>query len=325
MRRRRRARHGRGRTAMLRARSATPRRGPARRLPGPPWPQRSTSRSSTPRACATRSRSIPASRRRVPGCSISCASSCSGAGPRSRPIFEARRQRRGRASRAQPADGRAGPGHARLRPGAPLRQLQPDHRRGAGRGRGRRLRPAGAGARLGHRPAVPVPLQAHAACRAGLGVPALQAVGPRPEGRPGGPLGAPRRIKLAKSDLTVQTALLEARLLWGSRRLFAQLRRSYEREIVAGRGAGLRRGQARRARPAPPAHGRFPLHARAQHQGGQGRPARPADPALDRPLPQAAATIRPSWSGRGCSPGSRWSASCARAASCGPCAATCTT
>ena len=42
-------------------------------------------------------------------------------------------------------------------------------------------------------------------------------------------------IKLAKSDLTVQTALLEARLLWGSPDLFAQLRKSYEREIVAGR------------------------------------------------------------------------------------------
>ena len=46
-------------------------------------------------------------------------------------------------------------------------------------------------------------------------------------------------IKLAKSDLTVQTALLEARLLWGSADLFAQLRRSFEREIVAGRGAAF--------------------------------------------------------------------------------------
>ena len=49
----------------------------------------------------------------------------------------------------------------------------------------------------------------------------------------------------------------------------------------------LRRGQARRARPAPPAHGRFALHARAQHQGGQGRAARPADAVMDRPVHQA--------------------------------------
>ena len=49
----------------------------------------------------------------------------------------------------------------------------------------------------------------------------------------------PETIKLAKNDLTVQTALLEARLLWGSPDLFAQLRKSYEREIMAGRGAAF--------------------------------------------------------------------------------------
>ena len=43
-------------------------------------------------------------------------------------------------------------------------------------------------------------------------------------------------IKLAQGDLTVQTGLLEARLLWGSAPLFAQLQKTYEREIVAGRG-----------------------------------------------------------------------------------------
>ncbi len=44
-------------------------------------------------------------------------------------------------------------------------------------------------------------------------------------------------IKLAKSDLSVQTALLEARLLWGSPDLFAQLQKGYEREIMTGRSA----------------------------------------------------------------------------------------
>lgn len=43
-------------------------------------------------------------------------------------------------------------------------------------------------------------------------------------------------IKLAQSDLTVQTALLEARLVWGSERLFGQLTKRFEREVVAGNG-----------------------------------------------------------------------------------------
>jgi [protein-PII] uridylyltransferase len=43
-------------------------------------------------------------------------------------------------------------------------------------------------------------------------------------------------IKLAQSDLTVQTALLEARLLWGSERLMGELEQSFAREIVNGRG-----------------------------------------------------------------------------------------
>lgn len=43
-------------------------------------------------------------------------------------------------------------------------------------------------------------------------------------------------IKLAKNDLTVQTALLEARFLWGSEPLYAQLMKTFEKEVVAGRG-----------------------------------------------------------------------------------------
>jgi [protein-PII] uridylyltransferase len=46
-------------------------------------------------------------------------------------------------------------------------------------------------------------------------------------------------VKLAKGDLTVRTALLESRLLWGSPGLFAELRRTYEREVVAGRPAAF--------------------------------------------------------------------------------------
>ncbi|HEX6010270.1 MAG TPA: [protein-PII] uridylyltransferase [Geminicoccaceae bacterium] len=46
-------------------------------------------------------------------------------------------------------------------------------------------------------------------------------------------------IKLAQNDLTVRTALLEARPLWGSARLFAQLEKSFEREIVSGRASAF--------------------------------------------------------------------------------------
>lgn len=46
-------------------------------------------------------------------------------------------------------------------------------------------------------------------------------------------------IKLAKNDLTVQTSLLEARLIWGSQPLYAQLVKTFEKELVAGRGAAF--------------------------------------------------------------------------------------
>jgi [protein-PII] uridylyltransferase len=41
-------------------------------------------------------------------------------------------------------------------------------------------------------------------------------------------------IRLAQEDLTVRTALLEARFVWGSRALFEQLVATYERQVIAG-------------------------------------------------------------------------------------------
>lgn len=43
-------------------------------------------------------------------------------------------------------------------------------------------------------------------------------------------------IKLAKDDLSVRTALLEARFLWGERALFDELVRAYDREVRLGHG-----------------------------------------------------------------------------------------
>ena len=88
-------------------------------------------------------------------------------------------------------------------------------------------------------------------------------------------------MRHAERDITIRTALLEARYLWGDRELFDELRRA-SRRSSSRRRPRLRRGQARRARRAPPAHGRFALRRRAQRQGRQGRPARPAHAVLDR-------------------------------------------
>lgn len=46
-------------------------------------------------------------------------------------------------------------------------------------------------------------------------------------------------VKLARDDLSVATALLEARLIWGDRNLFDELRRAFEREVIVGREAEL--------------------------------------------------------------------------------------
>lgn len=43
-------------------------------------------------------------------------------------------------------------------------------------------------------------------------------------------------LRLAKQDLTIRTALLEARYLWGDRPLYDRLRRRFEKEIIAGSG-----------------------------------------------------------------------------------------
>jgi [protein-PII] uridylyltransferase len=46
--------------------------------------------------------------------------------------------------------------------------------------------------------------------------------------------GVAESIRLAQEDLSVRTALLEARYVWGSRALFDQLRAKYDREVIAG-------------------------------------------------------------------------------------------
>ena len=60
-------------------------------------------------------------------------------------------------------------------------------------------------------------------------------------------------IRQAKADMTIRTAILEARFLLGDRKLFDELVTRFDKEVVQGTGAGIRRRQARRARGAPSA------------------------------------------------------------------------
>ena len=83
-------------------------------------------------------------------------------------------------------------------------------------------------------------------------------------------------IRQAKADMTIRTAVLEARYLLGDRKLFDELITRFDKEVVQGTGRRIRRRQARRARGAPPPRRPVALSGRAQRQGRQGRAARPA-------------------------------------------------
>ena len=63
------------------------------------------------------------------------------------------------------------------------------------------------------------------------------AVGPEAQGRPFGPLDR-RADRAAKKDMTVRTAFLEARWIWGDEQLLDRAMRRFRKEVVAGtRGA----------------------------------------------------------------------------------------
>ena len=160
-----------------------------------------------------------------------------------------------------------------------FRRRQSDRRRAHGGGRGGRLWPRGAGAVLRHRSAVPAPLQADGPHRADDRVPAVPALGSRPQGRAGDPLDRRLRAHRPRRSGGLHQSARGA-LSVGRRRAVRRVSRA-----LPGRGGRrpwhhVRGGQARRARCPPPAHRRQPLPARAQRQGRQGRAARSADPVL---------------------------------------------
>ena len=130
-------------------------------------------------------------------------------------------------------------------------------------------------------------------------------------------------IRQAKADMTIRTAILEARFLLGDRKLFDELVDALRQGRRAGHRRGIRRRQARRARGAPPPRRPVALSGRAQRQGRQGRAARPAHAVLDRQIRLPRARAR--GAGRPRRVRSAASTSCSAAAriSCGRCAATC--
>ena len=91
-------------------------------------------------------------------------------------------------------------------------------------------------------------------------------------------------IRQAKADMTIRTALLEARFLLGDRKLLRRAGGAIRQVGGARHRPGIRRGQACRARGATPARRPVALPGRAQCQGRQRRPARPAYPVLDRQI-----------------------------------------
>ena len=107
-------------------------------------------------------------------------------------------------------------------------------------------------------------------------------------------------LRLARTDVTIRTSLLEHRYLWGdaglAHRLGARLW-----DYFAGTGpefVELKLAERAERHAAP---GQLALPARAERQGGQGRPARPADAVLDRQVPEPRRELR--------GPGARWASS----------------
>ena len=98
-------------------------------------------------------------------------------------------------------------------------------------------------------------------------------------------------IKMS-SDVTVRTALLDARLIHGDGQLYGEFEERFRTHVVARHGARLHRCQDGRARCAAPRDGREPLQGRAQRQGRQGRLARSAYPALAVEVPLRAGRRR---------------------------------
>ena len=195
---------------------------------------------------------------------------------------------------------------------------------GAGAVRGRRLRPRRIVPAVRHRPAGARPSAdaqaAHADALARFFALLWDA------GLPVGPRRALGRecTQAARDDITVLTALLEARPLAGRRRRDVRTLRAAIAPQPGVAAARVLRRQARGAARAPRALRRHRRQPRAEPQGRPRRPARPADAALDGAAHRRRARPASRWWRSASSAPTNAPRSSASAARCRACASACT-
>ena len=107
-------------------------------------------------------------------------------------------------------------------------------------------------------------------------------------------------LRMARADMTVRTATLEARFLTGDKGAVRQAGASLRNRDHAAHRPRIHRRQDGRARRAPQGDGQYPLRGRAQYQGRQGRAARPQYAVLDRQVFLPGQDQRTNWSARAC-------------------------
>ena len=91
-------------------------------------------------------------------------------------------------------------------------------------------------------------------------------------------------IRQSKADITIRTAILEARFLLGDRALFDELQTRFDDEVVRNTAAEFVAAKLAERDERHPPRRPVALSGRAQRQGRQGRPARPAHAVLDRQI-----------------------------------------
>ncbi len=89
-------------------------------------------------------------------------------------------------------------------------------------------------------------------------------------------------IKLSREDVTIRTAILDKRFLFGDRGIYDKLTERFQKDVIAGRGAEFVAAKLQERARSSRARGRIALSRRAQCEGRQGRAARPADAVLAR-------------------------------------------
>ena len=91
-------------------------------------------------------------------------------------------------------------------------------------------------------------------------------------------------VRQAKSDVTIRTALLEGRYVWGDEALYDEASRRFKAEVQADTARIFIAEKLAERDVRHTQDGRQPLRRRTQRQGGQGRPARPPHALLDRQI-----------------------------------------